>query len=459
MKKKHKITMLTLAMTLAAASSLYMSEVPVWAGQGAEESLDPQGDTKNGKCGKNVSYSLDTETGVMVISGTEKMTDYLYSPPDYYFDAGLIKKVIIEKGVTSIGDRAFQGCLSMTDIEIPDSVVSIGMCAFSGCESLTNIKLPAGVSSIEASAFQACRALKELEIPAGVTEIKDGTFSECESLTHITIPESVTSIGETAFYACGKLTDVEITNKDCVIADKTFVIYDEESDTYKPIPGLKIHAPKGSKAEAYAAKNGITFEATQGSSDPQPDPAPDPTPDPSGKENDPSKDPQGGEKQVTDDSGNTFKNKAGQPEEAGTELQDKTLKYTVTSAKTGLAQLTVKECIDEKATTLTIPDEITLNEVTYKVTGFDAKAFKKNKKIKKIVIGANVTSIPKNAFKGYKNLRTIVIKTKKLKAKSVAKGAFKGLGKGVTIKTPKGKKKAYKSLFRKKGLSGKVKVK
>ena len=62
-------------------------------------------------------------------------------------------------------------------------------------------------------------------------------------------------------------------------------------------------------------------------------------------------------------------------------------------------------------------------------------------------------------FKVCKKLKTITIKSKKLTAKNIKKGAFKGLGKGVTIKVPKGKKKAYTTLFRKKGLSKNVKIK
>lgn len=70
-----------------------------------------------------------------------------------------------------------------------------------------------------------------------------------------------------------------------------------------------------------------------------------------------------------------------------------------------------------------------------------------------------VKKLGKNAFKGCKKLKTLTIKSKKLTAKSISKDAFKGLTKKTVIKVPKSKKAAYTKLFRKKGLSKKVKIK
>ena len=70
-----------------------------------------------------------------------------------------------------------------------------------------------------------------------------------------------------------------------------------------------------------------------------------------------------------------------------------------------------------------------------------------------------MVSIGKNAFKGCKKLKTITIKSGKLTKKSIRKGAFKGISSKTVIKVPKKKLKAYKKLFRQKGLSKKVKMK
>ena len=183
----------------------------------------------------NLTWKL-YEDGTLNISGTGAMKNYNYfegnqSPASQKKDS--VKKVVIEDGVTSIGNEAFAGCSSLTSITIPDSVTSIGEgtfsgcssltsitlsnnitnignSAFAGCSSLTSITIPDSVTSIGEGAFSGCSSLTSITIPDGVTSIGDATFSNCEGLTSITIPDSVTSIGEGAFYACSSLTSITI---------------------------------------------------------------------------------------------------------------------------------------------------------------------------------------------------------------------------------------------------------
>lgn len=108
---------------------------------------------------------------------------------------------------------------------------------------------------------------------------------------------------------------------------------------------------------------------------------------------------------------------------------------------------------------VTVPATVKIKGKTYKVTSIAANAFKGNNKIQKVTLSKNITKIGKNAFSNCKKLKTIVIMSKKLKASGIAKNAFKGVTKKTVIKVPKAKKKAYQKLFRKKGLSKKVKVK
>ena len=105
-----------------------------------------------------------------------------------------------------------------------------------------------------------------------------------------------------------------------------------------------------------------------------------------------------------------------------------------------------------------VPAFVKVNGVTYQVTSVSGKAFKGNSKVTKIIIGKNVTKIGKKAFSKCKKLKLLVIKSRKLKAKNVAKNAFKGITKKTTVKVPKLKIKAYRKLLRKKGLSSKVKA-
>ncbi len=116
--------------------------------------------------------------------------------------------------------------------------------------------------------------------------------------------------------------------------------------------------------------------------------------------------------------------------------------------------------------TLTVIQESTTDSedtVTEKVkkksaTSIPDKAYYKNKKLKKVVIGKNITKIGKKAFYGCKNLKTITVKTKKLTLKNVGAKAFHGIYKKVKIKVPKSKKKAYKKIFRKRDVGKKAKI-
>ena len=97
------------------------------------------------------------------------------------------------------------GCMNTA---IPNSVTSIGDKAFSGCSSLTSIMIPNSVTTIGNDAFEGCSGLTAVNIPNSVTSIGNRAFSNCSSLTSIMIPNSVTTIGDDAFSDCPSLNDI-----------------------------------------------------------------------------------------------------------------------------------------------------------------------------------------------------------------------------------------------------------
>ena len=128
--------------------------------------------------------------------------------------------------------------------------------------------------------------------------------------------------------------------------------------------------------------------------------------------------------------------------------------YRVTNAK----KKTVVLVKPRKAnnTSFNVPKSVKLANGRYKVVGIEKNAFKNNRKLKKVVIGSQVTKIGANAFSGAKNLKTITIKSKSLK--SVGKNAFKGIDKKCKIKVPAKKLNSYKKLLSKKGQKNSVKI-
>ena len=168
----------------------------------------------SGKCGKNVTYSFVSSTGTLTISGTGNMIDYDYNSynhnyaPWYNYHSS-IKKVVINNGVTSIGEYAFNGCKGLTSVTIPNSVTSIGEYAFYGCTGLTSVTIPNSVTSIGSFAFECCKGLTSVTIPNSVKSIGSSAFQQCDGLTSVTIPNRVTSIGSGAFY-CKGLTSMTV---------------------------------------------------------------------------------------------------------------------------------------------------------------------------------------------------------------------------------------------------------
>ena len=183
---------------------------------------------KSGTCGDNLTWTL--QDGVLTISGTGNMKNYSMqkvndkyittAPWGEYYDT--IKSVVIEAGVTSIGDYAFYKCSSLASVTIPDSVTSIGSSAFSFCSSLASVTIPDSVTTIGDWAFYNCSSLTSVTIPDSVTSIGSSVFYNCSSLASVTIPDSVTSIGERAFCDCSSLASVTIPDSVTSIGSSAF---------------------------------------------------------------------------------------------------------------------------------------------------------------------------------------------------------------------------------------------
>ena len=135
-----------------------------------------------GNCGATATWSLNS-TGVLTISGSGDMANYVYDydsqPWNSYKDN--ITSVVIESGVTSIGNWAFRDCTGLTSVTIPASVTSIGEYAFYACKGLTSVTIPASVTSIGQSAFALCIGLASITVYSTSCTLGTQAFNNCAS--------------------------------------------------------------------------------------------------------------------------------------------------------------------------------------------------------------------------------------------------------------------------------------
>ena len=176
-------------------------------------------------CGEGLTWKL--EDGVLTISGTGDMQDFDYTDMDryapWYAQRETVQKIVLEEGVTSIGNFAFRGCSALKTIKLPDGLKSVGQRAFMDCSSLYMVYMPDGMESIGGMAFENCKQLRSVRIPESLTDFGGFVFrdtlwlskqqeesplvivnnivvsgEECSGA--VKIPDGVTAIADYAFY-------------------------------------------------------------------------------------------------------------------------------------------------------------------------------------------------------------------------------------------------------------------
>ena len=134
--------------------------------------MKTQAVTKSDVYSQGLKYSMNSDNQSYSVSGigTCKDTDIII-PATYK-----------NLPVTGIGYGAFENCIRLTSITIPNSVTSIGELAFNNCIALTSITIPNSVTSIGVGAFYGCTGLTSITIPDSVTSIDQGAFEDCSGL-------------------------------------------------------------------------------------------------------------------------------------------------------------------------------------------------------------------------------------------------------------------------------------
>ena len=169
---------------------------------------------KTGKRSSTPKHSLRWSLSgtTLTISGNGSMTDFVSDPahtaPWHARCANTVTKVVISKGVTSIGNYAFYDFTRLKSIQLASTVKRIGVRAFYRCTGLYAVALPSSVNTISKNAFQNCFSLTAAVLPRGLKSISPYVFNQCSQLRVVTIPASVTVVGQEAFWGCSRLSKI-----------------------------------------------------------------------------------------------------------------------------------------------------------------------------------------------------------------------------------------------------------
>ncbi len=162
----------------------------------------------SGTCGESLTWTFDSDTGMLTIAGEGDMEDYdstHAAPWDDHGDA--ITSIRVQEGVTSIGDYAFQD-VKATEASLPSTLTTIGAYAFNCC-ALAKIQVPEGVTTLEQWAFFNCISAQSLYLPTTLTTLATGALANCRALTAVQLPDGV-SVASNCFENCVNLASVTV---------------------------------------------------------------------------------------------------------------------------------------------------------------------------------------------------------------------------------------------------------
>ena len=203
-------------------------------------------ETYSGTCGNNLTWTL-TEDSVLTISGTGEMDDYGWSREQPWIEhVKQIKALVVENGVTRIGNEAFMNCqylesaiigndvfhigdgvfsyaAKLKTITLGTNVMILGSNVFFGCSELSAINLPNNLGMIGSGAFTDCVSLTSVELPSNLIYLESCVFANCENLVTIVLPENLEGIGSNSFQGCETLASLTIPDKVTDIESAAFI--------------------------------------------------------------------------------------------------------------------------------------------------------------------------------------------------------------------------------------------
>ena len=250
--------------------------------------------------------------------------------------------------VTTIETSAFEDCTALTQVTLPEGLTYISNMSFEGCAALAQINLPNSLTSIANRAFYGCTSLTEVTLPDGLTKIEFYTFYDCSALEKVTLPEGITYIGSGAFKNCSALTELTVW----AITPPTL-----GSDAFTGVSSSLVVKVPAEGLPAYQTADIWKDFSLQGN---------------------------GQAPFVVDN-----------------------LKYRVTSQTENTVEVMGYQTAPTDA--LTIPANVTYNEVTYTVTGIKEQVFANCSALTSVSLPASLESIGDAAFRNCSALTTVTL--------------------------------------------------
>ena len=219
-----------------------------------------------GKCGENVRFTVQPETGSLVIEGYGVMWDFTEENVPWLSLRGRIRTVRFDGSISYIGANAFSNCTLLSGVTLPVDLQDIGPFAFCGCGMLRMLNLPPNLVTVGDEAFARCDELTDIILPeslrfmgyaafrndtalqnvhalgavilpdyafygctalatadlSNVTEIGRSAFEGCTALETVTLPSKASGIGSRAFYGCTALPGMRIPLGVATVEPSTF---------------------------------------------------------------------------------------------------------------------------------------------------------------------------------------------------------------------------------------------
>ncbi len=216
--------------------------------------------------GGNVKWKFDKNNDVITVFGSGNMKDFKNGDDGQNWDAlwgGSAKypinratKIVIQDGITNIGNNTFVGFKELKEVVIPASVKSIGTGAFKDNTKLTKVTIPSAVTVINSDTFSGCSLLSSINIHNKITSIGSNAFNGTK-ISSVDMPASVKSIGKNAFGT------VKIT---CNYGDPGYTYCQQHSNATAVLrtPELKVAVTPLSETQlkaTFSVKNGSGLNA------------------------------------------------------------------------------------------------------------------------------------------------------------------------------------------------------